>query len=370
VSKSTAVSLVLCLLAAVASADEVTITLFSGGGVDAFTVAAPGRSFADSTGRSMPAKRCEVRLTGLERGVSCAGKLMRQAPLVLEPGNNAPERFKLVVAGQTRWYTGRLRLTENDGRWQALLAAPFNDYLAGVVDAETNADEPAFLEAMVHAVRAHTLYRLRQGARTLADDTRAQQFRGLPETSRVEKLRALVNQTAGRRLRVEGREAPAFFHACCGGHTQAVARVWPELKTWMHLRGRCDTDDQGRAWCREDRWSAWRRELPVAAWRAFLTKHYSLGGVSRGGDEADFLGADGKVRRAWPFRMALVRELGWNTAPSDRFVIHDAGASVILEGRGFGHRVGLCQAGALAQAKAGRTAEQILRFYFPGATFE
>ena len=37
----------------------------------------------------------------------------------------------------------------------------------------------------------------------------------------------------------------------------------------------------------------------------------------------------------------------------------------VFEGRGFGHGVGLCQAGALARIKAGVTPEAVLLRYFP-----
>ena len=37
------------------------------------------------------------------------------------------------------------------------------------------------------------------------------------------------------------------------------------------------------------------------------------------------------------------------------------------DGRGFGHGVGLCQWGAQGMAAEGKTAEDILQFYYPGA---
>ena len=39
-------------------------------------------------------------------------------------------------------------------------------------------------------------------------------------------------------------------------------------------------------------------------------------------------------------------------------------------GRGFGHGVGMSQYGALAQAKAGRSAREILGFYYAGTTYD
>jgi SpoIID/LytB domain protein len=38
----------------------------------------------------------------------------------------------------------------------------------------------------------------------------------------------------------------------------------------------------------------------------------------------------------------------------------------LFEGRGFGHGVGLCQAGAQARAANGMSALSILAFYYPG----
>jgi len=39
---------------------------------------------------------------------------------------------------------------------------------------------------------------------------------------------------------------------------------------------------------------------------------------------------------------------------------------VVLEGKGFGHGVGVCQEGAMGMARNGFTANEILNFYFTG----
>ena len=41
-------------------------------------------------------------------------------------------------------------------------------------------------------------------------------------------------------------------------------------------------------------------------------------------------------------------------------------ARLIVEGRGNGHGVGMCQAGAVGRARAGQTYGQILATYYPG----
>ena len=40
---------------------------------------------------------------------------------------------------------------------------------------------------------------------------------------------------------------------------------------------------------------------------------------------------------------------------------------VFSSGRGFGHGVGMCQCGAEGMARQGKTAEQILYYYYPGS---
>lgn len=64
------------------------------------------------------------------------------------------------------------------------------------------------------------------------------------------------------------------------------------------------------------------------------------------------------------FRLAV----GASVLRSTHFSIRRTGDVVIFEdGRGFGHGLGLCQWGAEGQARLGRRAGAILRYYYPGA---
>ena len=49
---------------------------------------------------------------------------------------------------------------------------------------------------------------------------------------------------------------------------------------------------------------------------------------------------------------------------STYFSVSDAGNNVLINGRGFGHGVGLCQEGAMGMASAGIDYKQIAKFYF------
>jgi len=67
------------------------------------------------------------------------------------------------------------------------------------------------------------------------------------------------------------------------------------------------------------------------------------------------------------FRLAVGRALGWNRILSTWFEVSRQDGQFLFHGRGSGHGVGLCQAGAAAMGALGRDSSQILAQYFPGA---
>jgi stage II sporulation protein D len=79
------------------------------------------------------------------------------------------------------------------------------------------------------------------------------------------------------------------------------------------------------------------------------------------------LQADATEISAEAFRLAVGRSLGWNRILSTWFEVTRQGDRFLFHGRGSGHGVGLCQAGAAAMAESGRGRNEILAQYFPGA---
>ena len=68
------------------------------------------------------------------------------------------------------------------------------------------------------------------------------------------------------------------------------------------------------------------------------------------------------------FREVVTRRLGVKTLKSTLFSVKKTRGVFTFSGRGFGHGVGLCQAGAMARLKAGESPEKVLSFYFPGTS--
>ena len=67
------------------------------------------------------------------------------------------------------------------------------------------------------------------------------------------------------------------------------------------------------------------------------------------------------------FRYAVDRQLGWGEIKSNLYTVGRSGDHLVFTGRGLGHGVGLCQAGADAMGGLGISYKKILAQYFAGA---
>jgi stage II sporulation protein D len=74
-----------------------------------------------------------------------------------------------------------------------------------------------------------------------------------------------------------------------------------------------------------------------------------------------------RVMRGEEFRAVVTSALGARTIQSTRLTVRQTKGGYVFEGTGFGHGVGLCQAGAAARARRGETTLAILGAYFSGA---
>jgi stage II sporulation protein D len=66
------------------------------------------------------------------------------------------------------------------------------------------------------------------------------------------------------------------------------------------------------------------------------------------------------------FRFAIGRALGWDKIRSDLYQLEDHGDRIAFRGRGQGHGVGLCQAGADDMGQRHKSYREILAYYYPG----
>ncbi|MGE5487059.1 MAG: SpoIID/LytB domain-containing protein [bacterium] len=236
------------------------------------------------------------------------------------------------------------------------------EYVAAVLAGEaTVLDSTEALKAMAVAARTYAhRFRGRHSAEgfDFCDTTHCQDVRLAAVTERV---RAAARATEGEILWYEGRPAAAYYHANCGGVTEADA-------AGPYLARREDP------FCPRLDWSATLSVRDIA--RALAAAGFRVTDEA-GGFEIASRTASGRAETvrfgalrlpASAFNTAIGQALGWNLLRSTRYEARDGGSAVEFRGRGAGHGIGLCQAGARAMGAAGRSYREILAWYYPGTT--
>ncbi len=267
-----------------------------------------------------------------------------------------------------------------------VVTLPLERYVTGSVLAEADFrgldPDSARRVAAVQAILARTYALANTGRHAhegfqLCATTHCQVYR--PAEQFPDALTALVVEsvraTAGLVMSHNGRPINAVFHADCGGGTSDASVPWGGSVP-PYLRGIADP------FCIRDDPTPWRFEAERSAVILALAADDR---TSVGSEIAEIqvteqdpagravqvrlLGIDGQsvTVRGETFRSALVARFGLRSIKSTRFSIVDAGDHFVVEGRGFGHGVGLCQRGAAARAQDRHSPEDILTHYYPGA---
>jgi stage II sporulation protein D len=294
--------------------------------------------------------------------------------VVLAPGGagrDAAEIAARLLAAMAEPPGPSVRVGRTDGGTYRVERVPIEEYVAEVLAAEVPAHAPrALAEAMAIAARSWaSSERHRHAAEgfDLCDLTHCQAMAPATLVSR-----AAARATRGHVLWHDGRVAQVFYTASCGGQIERARDVWPDLQTpgtWLDAR----PDPVRHA---EDRWSA---TLDSRQIEAALAAGGVRGGPLRGLRVAS-RSASGRVAAVVvegftpatlsgdALRLLLGRHLGWQHVESTWFELTRTATGYRFDGRGRGHGVGLCVAGAERLARSGGSALQILATYFPGAT--
>ena len=268
-----------------------------------------------------------------------------------------------------REYPAPLDLLKNGDGLVVVNEVPLEDYLVGVLRAEVGDKWPQeALRAQAIVARTYAAYHRVLGAGKpyhIVASTAHQQYAGrVPPTS---PLWTAVRETAGQVLLWEGELFPAFYHTESGGYTEDPRTVFaaPSMPGLKPVR--CDFSAGSPHFY-------WSLDLKLADLTEILRRHdVNVGRVSaiEVSERTPSLraaavtvhGTRGSVRlRGNDFR----RMIGYDTFKSTLFAVAVDAPWARFSGRGYGHGVGMCQWGAKGMAELGRTAPQILAFYYPG----
>jgi stage II sporulation protein D len=286
----------------------------------------------------------------------------------------------LNAHGETLTIRNPLRISARTGELILAVTLPVETYVERVVASESgSADGTESLKALAIVVRTFALHQAHGHADyDLCDSTHCQLLHWGGNSARHAASHAATLATAGETLWFHGQRAQAWFHQNCGGRTASPQEVWPATtaqgldlarKPMPWLTSRIDpycTAGGAREWSANISIS----DLTIALAKAGLARPgwTNLTVVRRGeSGRAVMLAVDSTQISAEDFRLAVGRSLGWSKILSAWFEVSRHGGYFLFHGRGSGHGVGLCQAGAAAMSAQGRDSSQILAQYFPGA---
>jgi stage II sporulation protein D len=355
---------------------EVKIRLYSLHSEQRIAVTAETDELAWRTCELCEAKRASgLILEAAAQGMKIQGERQKQVFIEgdyrIEPGEGRSlrARFPLEIRGE-------------QGGLRVFLRLPLEEYVVVALAGESgNFQHEESLKAMAVAVRTYAAhFRGRHAGQgfDFCDSTHCQtlNFKGISP-----RTRGAVESTRGEILWYQGSPAATFYHQHCGGTMAAAQEAWPDLRA-PYLKQQTDP------YCVRGVPLPWKAHLDrkqlenalrlegltvPARWDMLaIVKRSPSGRVLKlafsSGDAQPTGAGDGAFISASSLRFAIGRTFGWNQVRSDLYDVETTADSVIFSGRGAGHGVGLCQAGAEEMAKEGQTYRQILAFYYPGTS--
>ncbi|MGI0489057.1 SpoIID/LytB domain-containing protein [Pantanalinema rosaneae CENA516] len=269
-----------------------------------------------------------------------------------------------------RWYRGRALVVPTSGGLTAVNYVDLEHYLYSVLGAEMGGSFPQeALKAQAVAARSYALFqrqKARNGVFDLGDTQAWQVYRGIQDES--VGTQTAVNATAGQVLTHNNQIIEAVFHSSAGGCTENVEDVWMQPLPYLRSVKEGFTENS-----------------PVAQW----TKNYSPSELSK------LITGVGTIVAMQPAKttqcgrivsMLVEGDGGRRTVSGDTLrsalglrstlfeVLPQYGSSnkgkssaitgFQVNGRGFGHGLGLSQYGARSLAQLGYNYQQIVLFYY------
>ncbi len=307
-----------------------------------------------------------VDLTFDPEGLLVNGHFLKIGKIRILPSQN-----KDVIVNKVP-YRGYVDII-NDGEGLSVInTLSIEDYLKGVVPCEVNPYWPfSMLKAQAIASRSFAAYQLlkrKNKSYDLTSDTFSQVYRGrLKENGRTTKA---VRDTRGKVLVYKGKVLAGYFHSCCGGHTENASKIWNhDLEPFKGVKCK---------WCRWSRHYKWKTRISKdEILEKLMKKGYNVKNITAikegkrnsSGRLEGVIVYDGNNKYeidAESFRAII----GRGALKSANFRIGKFLGRFTFKGLGWGHGVGMCQWGGFGLAVRWKSAEKILKYYYPGAAIE
>ncbi|MBM9577542.1 SpoIID/LytB domain-containing protein [Leptospira sp. 201903070] len=288
-------------------------------------------------------------------------------------------------------YSGDLEITSVNGKLRLILSIPKNEYTKTAAESEFgmlfNANPPNgtetaqdwkkefkfVAETVVLSYALANTNRHKSEGYDLCDLTHCLQYSGrLGPATKDQK-----NSSANFALKdVNGKILEAFFHSSCGGNLSRPSVMWKNFKNEeAAFRSGKDIWKKDEILCESSPHSNWESFLRQNELEETLElkKITLLQPILKESRVTEIIATSEKGKSTIPissFLSKIGKRSGWNQIKSNDFRIRNSQNGFLIQGKGFGHGIGLCQYGAREMAFQGAKSSEILKFYFPKAKLE
>jgi peptidoglycan hydrolase-like amidase len=252
--------------------------------------------------------------------------------ITCDNGQGGQAEFVVTVPRKiSRHYVGKVEIKPQSSELLIIIGMDTETAVASVVAAESPPHAPfEALKAQAVATRSFLVAgKGRHHGFDFCDTTHCQFLRAPPAPTTL-AFRA-TTATRGLVLAYKEEVFAAMYSSSCGGRTHSLEELGLPVHGYPYFGVTCD-------YCRRrpEKWVAQISDLDAA-----------------------------NLTSTEKSRLKLARKLGWKVLPSNSYSSHRDGGSVLLEGVGVGHGIGLCQRGAADMARNGSSFQQILEHYYP-----
>ena len=311
-----------------------------------------------------------------------------------EPATRPASGDSFVTFGGKR-YRGELTIVPGDSGRLVVNKLLMDDYLRGVVPLEIGNRTPAeFAAVQAQAVAART-YAYKHLTNTRAFDmysTVQDQVYGGVDAEKPQADSAITT-TADVIVLYNGAPIVTPYHSTCGGSTAAVTEVWYNQSDEPKQRPVSDQNPgTDNFYCDPSPRFRWTQNFDAAGLRTVMEKYLSAytNAPKTGLGRITDIREQGRTPSGRVAALTVQTESGSYTLRGNdiRFVLRTPTgvtlnstyftfdeqksggevSSLVINGRGYGHGIGMCQWGAIGRARAGQNFRTILETYYPGTT--
>jgi stage II sporulation protein D len=299
------------------------------------------------------------------------------------------------VLWKAKRYRGEIVITATDSGFLVVNRLPMDDYLRGVVPLEIGnrtSAEMAAVQAQAVAARTYAYKHLSEARPFDMYATVQDQVYGGVDAEKPLSDTA-IETTSDVVVLYNGHPITTPYHSTCGGSTAGVSEVWYDQPDQPYLRPVSDkipgTDTY---YCDPSPRFSWTQTYDGAGLKAVMEKYlanYTNAPKANLGRITD-VREQGRTASGRVAALTVQTESGSYTLRGNdiRFVLRDPKGAILnstlfslsattsggevstltLNGRGYGHGIGMCQWGAIGRARAGQNYLTILATYYPGTT--